>query len=258
MKLRTIFVAAAASLLPFAAFADGHEDVQDLITDVWIFHIEPEAMADFTAGMTEFWEARADAGDDATWYAYQTLLGKGMNRIQFRRIAGEWADMDGYAEKVEAYETGSIFVEKVAPHVGYMERYIEESDLAHSHWPESANGPYYGVTTWYMDESVNPQAGDARRSVSMMLKDGWASDQNNWMWLNRVGGKPVIMMVTSFDSWAAMAEPETTVFEFMMAEMESEAEVMGKFSDFSAGKVSSDFTVWEFDDELSFNVPDDM
>ncbi|MEM9335463.1 MAG: hypothetical protein AAGA33_11485 [Pseudomonadota bacterium] len=256
MKLRTMLVAAAASFLPFAAFADGHEEVQDLISDVWIFHVESEDMADFSDGMEAFWKAREKAGDDATWYAYRPLIGKNMNRVHYRRIAGQWADMDAYQEKVAAYETGDVFRDKVAPHVEYTERYIEESDLEHSHWPDGANGPFYGVTTWYLDESVSPQAGEARRAVSKMLKDGWASDENNWMWMYRYGGKSVLQMVTSFDSWAAMAEPEVTVFDFMMEKMESEEAVMGMFSDFSTGKVASDYTVWRLDEDLSYNLPD--
>ncbi len=256
MKLRTLLVAAAASVLPLSVFADNHEEVVDPITDVWIFHIEPEDRAAFDEGMKAFWAARKEAGDTETWYAYNVALGKNMNRVMFRRIMDDWDDMDAYGEKIAEYDVGPIFQEQVAPNVEHMERYIEQSDMENSHWPESADGPFYGVMTWYLSEEVTPQAGEARRAVSQMLKDGWASDANNWMWMYRYGGKSMLQMVTSFDSWGAMKDPEETVYDFMMEKMDSEEDVMGMFSDFSAGKTGSDYTIWRSNDDLSMNAED--
>ncbi len=253
MKLRTLLVAEAASVLPWSVFADEHEEDADPITDVWIFHVEPEDYLDFEEGMKAFWEARSEAGDDATWYAYNVALGKNMNRVMFRRIMDDWAGMDEYQAKIAEYDIGPIFQEMVAPYVEHTERYIEQSDMENSYWPENANGPLYGVMTWYLSEEVMPQAGEARRAVSQMLKDGWASDANNWMWIYRFGGKSQLQMVTSFDSWGAMKEPEETVYDFMMEKMDSEDEVMGMFSDFSAGKTGSDYTVWRHNEELGLN-----
>ncbi len=254
MKLRKLLVAVAACALPFGAFADEHETPEDFIMDVWIFHVESDDWADFMDGMEDFWEARGKAGDDVTWVAYRPVIGKGMNRIMYRRVVGQWADMDDYQAKVNEMETGDVFLEKVAPHIEDTERYIEETDYENSHWPEGSDGPMFGVTTWYLDESVNPQAGEARRAISQMLKEDWASDENNWLWIYRTGGKPVLQIVTSFENWAAMAEPEKTVNDVMMEKM-SEEEMMGMFTDFNAGKKASSFEVWRIEEDMSFNLP---
>ena len=58
------------------------------------------------------------------------------------------------------------------------------------------------------------------------------------------------MIVTSFGSFADMAPPEQSFFEFVTEKLGAE-EAGAVFAQFGAGFTSSDYTVWEYDKSLS-------
>ena len=84
----------------------------------------------------------------------------------------------------------------------------------------------------------------------MALSEGWSEAGNSWLWLSRVGGKPIIMVVTPFSDYADMQPPEPSFFEFISEKMGSEEAAGALFDTFGSGLAGSDYTVWQHRPDL--------
>ena len=75
--------------------------------------------------------------------------------------------------------------------------------------------------------------------------------------MHRIGGKPMLMIVSPYDSYADMAPPEQNMYEYMLEKSEMTGEEMDAvFATFGAGFASSDYTVWQFRPDLSVGSSD--
>lgn len=251
MKLRSTMLAFTACALPWIAIAEHHEEMPPPLSDVWVFAPKADMADEFYEAAEEYIAWRAEQGDSREWTAFTPVIGHEMNRVMFRTCCFDWADQDAYNKESADKEFGKKFNELMGPFVDHHHRYIERTDFENSHWTEENEGPYYGATTWYLNEEFTPQAFEARKKMSSIAKDGWGSETNQWLWLSRIGGASVLQVVVPYSDWADMKPPEVSFFEHVSSKLESEEEVARLFSDFSAGKVKSDYTVWRVIPELS-------
>lgn len=260
MKRTTLALAATALLFSSFAFADDHEEEKPpALTDVWMIAAKPGMYSELRDGFKAYFALRKEAGETRDWTIYSPVVSESMNRLMIRHCCFDWADQDAYEAMVSENmsDLTDEFDELVAPYMDHLHRYMERTDWEHSHIVDGGfEGPYYGETTWYLSEGFHPEAGEARRAVSKALKDGWANDDNQWLWLNRIGGKPAISIVSSYENWADMAEPEETVWDFMMKKV-GEEKMKDMFKNFSHGKKSSSYTIWKRDDDASMNLDDE-
>jgi len=143
----------------------------------------------------------------------------------------------------------------VDQYVDHMHRYLEYTDWENSNWSEGENdGPYFGVTSWTVKQGAGPASGAARKKMSQVaIDEGWES---HWLWLSRIGGKPMTAVVSSFESYADMAPPEQNFFEFMIEKLGAE-EAGAMFADFGSGYSGSDYTVWKLNPEMSDPADDE-
>ena len=250
MKLRTTLLGVLAAALPLGAFADNHEVAAPALSDVWVLAVNANSQEKFNEAMAEHMAWRKEAGDSRNWQAYRVAIGDKMNRIMYRADMSGWGDLDAYREESEENGYGEHFGKTVGPHVDHFHHWIDEYDHDNSYWTDGPKGPYFGVTTWWLDESFNPQAYAARIKLSQTGMDGWASEDNQWLWITNTGGRTMLSIVSPFASYADMEEPEVTFFQFINEKL-GEEEAAKLFSDFSAGKVKSDFTVWEHAADIS-------
>jgi hypothetical protein len=254
------FLVAAALLLPLSLFADHHEEEAKAPTlhDVWLVVPKNGMEEEFMAAIAADTALRIKGGDSRAWQIYTVAIGDHPNVVQFRYCCFDWADQDAYDEEEEGAGYNDHWNEKVAPLIEHYHRYFEISDLENSHWPDGeGDGPYYGVTSWDQKQGAGPAGAAAKEKMSQIaINDGWAEAGNNWMWLSRVGGSPKTAIVSSFESFADMAPPEQSFFEFLTETIG--AEEAGKvFSDFGSGFTGSDYTVWVHQPELSIPYPED-
>lgn len=223
------------------------------LSDVWMVVVKPGMQAEFNAAMAEHIQFRKDAGESRSWQAYRVAVGHNMQPIQFRACCFEWADMDANLAEAEAGGIGAHFNENVAQYVDHFHHYIERFDWENSHWPDTGtSGPYYAVTTWDIKQGSGPETGDARRKMSQLaLDEGWADEDNNWLWFFRAaGGSPVTALVSSYENYADMAPPEQSFYEFAVEKL-GEVEADEMFGDFNKGFTGSDYTIWVLDEALS-------
>ena len=151
------------------------------------------------------------------------------------------------------------FQANVAQYVDHYHHYIETFDWEHSHWPdEGTSGPYYGVSTWTIKMGRGPEAAEARKQMSKLgIDEGWASEDNNWLWIFReAGGSAVTMVVSSYENYADMEPAEVSFYDFIVEQLGEDA-ANAMFADFESGHTDSDYTIWELDEALSTPVDEE-
>lgn len=266
MKKTSIWASLASILViafPTTTIAQDDEAAADdapaPLSDVWMIVPKAGMAAEFNEAMAAHMQFRKDAGESRDWQAYRVEVGHNMQPIQYRSCCFNWADLDAHDAENAELGLGANFNENVGPFTDHFHHYIERSDWEHSHWPETGtSGPFYGVTSWEAKQEGVAASGDARRKMSMLGKDeGFASDDNNWLWLFReAGGAAMTMVVSSYENYADMEPPEQSFYEFIVEQL-GEVDAAELFDDFSGAYKSSDYTIWRLDESLSTPVDDD-
>ena len=256
MKKYTWIAVFAALVLPLGALADHHEEPEQPapLTDAWLVSLKAGMDAKFTEAAKKHMAFRAKAGESRTWMTFRPVIGDKLNVVQFRSCCFDYADQDAYIVEDEKLGLSADWNKNVDPYVDHYHHYLEENDWENSHWPEGSDGPYYGATTWTWKEDAGQGPGEVRKQISQTLKkEGWgeAGNGHNWLWLKRMGGKPVLAIVSSFESFADMAPDEPSLFEFLAEKMGSPEAASEMFEKFGAGFASSDYTVWVYDADIS-------
>lgn len=253
MKLRSALLALVALVFSFGAFADDHEKPKAL-SDVWTIAPKAGMYNDFVAAMEEYKAWRVEAGDSRSWNAFTPVVGDKLNRIGYRSCCYDYADQDAYLAEAIEKGYGAKFDEIVGPYVDHAHHHFDRADFDNSHWPDSEKGPYFGVTEWEIDGGYHPKAYAARVKMSQLALDGWASDENQWLWVTPESGSPSLSIVSSFSSYADMDPPEVTFFAFIVEKLGSEEEAHKLFKEFSKGKVTSDYTIWRYMENISWEA----
>jgi len=254
MKKSLLIAFSAVLLLPLGLVAqeDGADEAPQPLSDVWMIVPKAGMEAEFTAAAAAEVAAQAEAGSSRSWQAFRPVVGHNLNVVQYRHCCFDWADVDVLVAEDTKLGLNDSWNENVDPYVEHYHHYYERNDWENSHWPaEGTNGPYYGVTGWSIKQGAGPAGGQAKDKMSQLaLNDGWANADNNWLWLSRVGGKPKIAIVSSYENYADMAPPEQSFFEFASEKLGAE-EAGAMFSDFGNGFTDSDYTIWVRDESLS-------
>jgi hypothetical protein len=256
---KSSFMASLAGIavlaLPLALLAQDEGEAPAPLSDVWWIVPTAGMEAEFGAAMAAHMQFRADAGEAHDWDAFRVAVGHDIRPVQMRSCCYEWADLDAQAAADGELGLSDNFNENVAPFVDHYHHYLERADYENSHWPDGSDGPYYGVTTWSEKQGAGPASGEAREQMSQFaINDGWATEDTNWLWFSRIGGKDALIIVSSYSDYADMAPPEQTFYEYASENMGAE-EAGAMFKAFGSGFSDSDYTIWRHDEALS--TPDD-
>jgi len=254
MKKPLLITFIAALLMPLGLLAqeEGEDDTPAPLSSVWFIIPKKGMEAEFATAAAAEVKARVEMGETREWQAYRAIVGHYLDAIQYRACCFNWADQDTHVAQENEKGISDSWNENVGPFVDHYHHYFERNDWENSHWPdEGTSGPLYGVTSWDVKQGAGPASRQAREKLSQIgITEGWASDDNNWLWLSRIGGKPMTMIVSSFENYADMEPPELSFFEFLTEKL-GEEEAGALFSQFGSGFTSSDYTVWEYDASLS-------
>lgn len=252
MKKLTVLGYFAALMLPVGVVAQESEATPPL-TDVWIVVPKAGMAQEFEAAVGKHMAFRAENDDSRHWLTFTPAIGDKLNVYQFRACCFNWADHDAYGTEDMEKGFGANWNENVHEYVDHYHHYFNRNDWDNSYWPdEGTDGPYYGVTTWVWKEDAPSAAGDARKQMSQLAKDGgWGEKGNAWLWLHQIGGKDQLALVIPHANYADMAPPEQSFYEFASKELGSEKEADAMFESFSSGFASSDYTVWKYREDLS-------
>ncbi|MDX1404582.1 MAG: hypothetical protein R3192_08590 [Woeseiaceae bacterium] len=243
----TSLFATALLLVPLGIFAQ--DDERASLTDVWYVVPKSGMNAQFEAAAKQHIAFRRDAGDTRNWQSYAAVLGSNPTVYQWRAGGLQWADMDAYIAEDAAKGYSDHWFANVDQFVDHYHHYMEEAEFENSKWPEGLpQRPYYGVTSWKINQAAGMDGYEARVELSKIgIEEGW---EENWLWLTRTGGSPMLMVVSELENMAAMVPPEQDFFEFV-AEKRSEEEAADLFGKFSARYVDQSFTIWAHRPDLS-------
>ena len=246
----TGFIGVVALIASPELFADEAEAAAPPpLTDVWIVVPKVGMEVQFQEAVAAEAKVRTELGDTYGWSAFTVVIGYTMNAVQFRACCFNWADLDAYRDESDEKGYGDYWNENVEQYIDHYHRYIDFTDWENSNWSEGDNdGPYYGATTWTVKQGAGPASNAARKKMSQLAINGdW---EGEWLWLSRIGGKPMTSVVSSFENYADMAPPEQDFFEFMVEELGAE-EAGAMFADFASGYTGSDYTVWKLHPGMS-------
>ena len=254
-KLSILASMAGMSLLALSLGVQAQDDGSEApppLSDVWVMVAKPGMDDEFSAAVARHLQFRKDAGESREWNAFRVVAGHNMRPVAFRACCFSWADLDDNTAEVAELGLVEHFNANVAQYVDHMHHYLETADWENSHWPdEGTSGPYYRVTTWIARQGAGPASGEAMKKMSQMaLNEGWAKDDNNWLWLSREVGKPQIAIVSSYENFADMAPPEQSFYEFAVENVGAAA-ADAMLADFSKGYKDSEFTIWQHDPSIS-------
>lgn len=258
MKKVTVMASLAALLLSAGATADEHEAPPPL-TDVWVVAPKPGMVEDFEAAVAEHMAYRSENGDSRQWLTFTPVVGDKLNVYMFRACCFDWADQDAYEEEDGEKGFGEHWLETGGQYVDHYHHYFDRIDWEHSHWPEEGtDGPYYGATRWYWKEDSGSASSEARKQMSKLAKEGgWGEQRGPWLWLQQIGGRDILTLVAPYASYADMAPPEQSFYEFAAEQLGSEEQADEMFDDFSSGFSKSDYTIWRYRDDLSMQGDDE-
>jgi hypothetical protein len=237
---------------------EGADDAPPPLSDVWMMVVKPGMAAEFNEAMAAHLAFRKNAGESRDWQAYRVEVGHDMRPIQFRSCCFNWADMDTF--DAEATEIGLVehFQETVGEYVDHFHHYLERTDWENSHWPDSGtSGPFYAVTTWTNKQGRGPESGEAKKALSQVGKtEGWTNDDNNWLWLSRIGGDYKTAIVSSYENYADMEPPEQSYYDFVVEKL-GEVEANELYDAWANGFDDSEYTIWRHDESLSTPADED-
>lgn len=256
MRKTVLAFCLAMLLVPLSVLADSHEE-QPALSDVWQIVPKKGMENEFEEAVKAHMQFRAEAGESRNWWVFTPSISHNMSIYAFRSCCFNWADLDGFVTENQEKGFGEHWNANVHQYVDHYHHYVEKADWKNSHWPEDTDkGPYYGVTEWTWKEDAGPESGDAMEKMSQVaLEEGW-TDQAQWVWLDRTGGKPTKMIVISYENYADMEPPEQSFGKFL-SEKIGEEEAAAVFSDFSSGFKSSQYSVYRYREDLSSPSSDD-
>jgi len=234
------------------------EDAPPPLAEIWMFTPRQGLDAEFRKALADHAAYRKEHGDSRAWQVYTPMLGDDLGRFAIRFCCFNWADQDSYqawsdgVEKIRAH-----FRENVTPLVEKSEHYFESTDWSNSHWVEAANPyKYYAVTEFNIEPGHGIDFKAARDTMSQIaLNQGWATDNHSWLWASTIGGKVRESVIIPHENFASFDRGEEDFASFLARHMGSEkaAELMKQFSGASQ---STDFQIWEHQEDLSMSTGD--
>jgi hypothetical protein len=238
--------------LPLALSAD-QDEMRAALTDVWYMMPKQGMQTQFETAVKTHMAFRSDAGDSREWEGYSVALGSNPGLYQWRYCCFDWADQDSYVAEDQENGYSANWIANVDQYVDHYHHYIERMDWETSNWPEDmGQDAYYGVTTWSLKTGAGPGPEEARKQLSQIAMDkGWAEAGNMWLWHERIGGQPRLMIVSPYKNFADMKPPEQSFFEFVSKTVGSAEEAGKMFDQFTAGLTGSDYTLWAYRPDLS-------
>lgn len=248
-------LAAAGFLLPAMVQA---ADAPPPLADMWLITPKAGHGAEFRKALGEHLAFRAEHGDPRAWEVYTPLLGEDLNRYAIRYCCFHWADQDSYrAWRSEASEVNEHFQKNVMPHTEKAAHYFEALDWGNSHWVD-AGEPYrfYAVTEYNLKPEHAMAFDQARDKMSQIaLEQGWATDNHPWVWSSTIGGKTQEAVIIPHMNFASLDRSEDSFLNFLSSQLGSE-EAAKLVQQFASASWSSEFQIWEFQEDLSMSADD--
>ncbi len=219
------------------------------IATIWVIWPKEGQSSQFEAAIRKYAAWRKSAGEKISWQIYQPVVGSDLGHFVIRSGQHTWKDMDS----IEAWElqakANEAYEEQVGPFTGRAEHYFAETDTKHSHWIESPDYRYFGVS------SYTTKPGTYRDRMEAMNKIQKAVEDEKWAYPYEIsygiGGRSAMNIVTPMKSYADMADPDPSLMKILAKSLGSESDAADTMKQFSNTIEGVDYTVYVHRPDLS-------
>lgn len=259
MKVFTFKTALTALLLALLAFliaplsaaekkSAGMEEMGN-IANMWIIWPKDGDETKFESAIKQHAAWRKSAGENMSWSIYQPIVGKDLGYYVIRSGNHHWKDFDVQADWEKSAKTSEAFGRDVGPFVDRVEHYFEETDLEDSHWIDSEDYRYFGVTDYSPKSGTSADREDAIKKIHKAVTDakwpyGYAINY-------RIGGENTMTVVVGYKSYADMADPDPSMAKILATSLGSEDAAKATLTKFSSSINGSSYTAVEYRPDLS-------
>lgn len=239
--------------LPFAFVSS--VAAQDDASGVIAFHYTVTPVAgkekDFRDAMAAHMKWRAANGESWDWICYEVVSGAGGNKVHFRSMGHQWADMDAYQASDFTARADAHFEATVAPFVADAVMAIDRDDPEISAWRAEADAmPLLSVEVFRLKAGKAQEWRNAVKAIHAALQGANWPEIYAFSWSVSGGSGNEVALVLPRRNWADMAEPDPGVFEVVAGAL-GEERAQELFSAFGDAVESSQSFIVRRNDEMS-------
>lgn len=249
MVLAAALVALSLGAPALAADSMSKDKAHHNIASTWMIWAKHGQSQAFEQGLKKHTAWRKSAGDPFTWHIYQPVVGDDLGYTMIRSGNHAWGDMDSETTWSMKTDAGEHYQQDVGVHAHYAKHYFGETATKYSHWIDSKDYRYFGVTVYHFKSGHGTDV----RKVLKKVHD--AVTGQNWPYPYSIeytiGGHGGMAFVTPMKSYADMAEPSPSLMDVMTKAMGSKEAARKLFDTFSAAVKTRSYTIYVYRPDLS-------
>jgi hypothetical protein len=255
---RTMTMVLTALLLMFVATSAFAEDTKKTdkamdapgnIATAWLIWPKAGQSSQFEAAIKKYAAWRKTAGESFHWNIYQPVVGKDLGYYVIRSGQHNWKDMDTNAAWEMKADANGEYDRQVGPYTERAEHFFGESDPKHSHWIESSDYKYFGVSSY---QKVSGTYAAREEALNKIQK---AVDDEKWPYpyeiSDVIGGDNHMQIVTPMKSYADMADPDPSLMKILAKSLGSEEAAAATMKQFGSTVERSSYTIYVHRADLS-------
>lgn len=250
-RLCAIWLAAASALL-FSTLAIAQQPERPgpgNVADTWIMWPKDGRQMDFETAVRNHAAWRKQNGERFVWQIYQPIVGDDLTYYVIRSGGHHWADFDANREWGRSAKAGEEFDRTVGQHVARIEHYFDETLEQFSHWQESEDYRYFGVSELQLKPGMYGQMTDELAKLHKAAVDGNYS--RSFSVLLNIGGDGGMLVVWPYRNYAEMAQPEPSIMKLMADSLGSEAAARETMTRLQSSFEDARFTIYVHRADLS-------
>ena len=168
------------------------------------------------------------------------MVGSDLSYYVIRSGEHTWKDMDTNAAWEVQAKANETHDRQVGPFTARAEHYFSETDTRHSHWIESPDYGYFGVSTYLTKSGTYGDLLDALNKIQKAI------DDEKWTYpyeiANVIGGKDAMQLVSPMKSYAELAEPDPSPMKILAKSLGSDSAAAATMKQF--GESDTDYTIY--------------
>ncbi|HEY8587086.1 MAG TPA: hypothetical protein VIL60_10240 [Rhodanobacter sp.] len=219
------------------------------IATSWIIWVKDGQSRQFEDAIKAYAAWRKNAGESFKWSIYEPVVGSDLNHYVIRSGMHQWKDFDANAAWSSQKQAGAEFDKQVGPFVKRVEHYFSEDDAEHSHWIDSKDYKYFGVSHYQFKPGTRATVKGVMDKVQKAVVG--AKWPFSYSISEVIGGSGGTNIVSPMKSYAEMADPEPSLMDILTKSLGSKEKAMAAMNSFSTAIEDHSYTVYAYRADLS-------
>lgn len=225
------------------------KDAPGNIATTWVFWVKDGQARQFEAAIKAHAAWRKSAGESLVWSIYQPVVGSDLDHYVVRSGQHHWKDFDANQAWSNEHHATDKFNQDVGPYVKRMEHYFDQDDMEHSHWIDSPDYKYFGVSHYQFKPGTRAAVNDVMDKVQKaVVKENWPY---SYSISEAIGGTGGMDIVSPMKSYAEMADPDPSLMKLLTKSLGSKEAAAAAMNRFSTSIEHDTYTVYAYRPDLS-------